>query len=181
MSDKLAPFDKKATEIKFHEWLAILILIGIIAGLTIITSNSQLNSHGQKIDKAPAHARKNGVEIIVKGAVRYTGTYRLPPGMLMSDILNFADPLPNADLRRYKLETPLNRSRMINVPLRTMIKVHVKGAVKGPQVIEVPKGTRLEELIEKVIFAENANLNVLKKKRKLKADEIIDVPFSDTP
>lgn len=59
-----------------------------------------------------------GLEVVIKGAVKYPGVYRLPSKMPMSDVLILAETLPEADLRRFKLNGSVNKSRVINVPFK---------------------------------------------------------------
>lgn len=169
---------KIPTTLKVHEWLTIIVLIATMGSLSVMAAFSR-GEIGDKDRLAPVFAVSRGkIEVLIKGAVAYPGVYCLPSDILMKDVLMLAELLPDADLRRYNLDRPIKRGRTINVPARLMITVHLKGAVKTPRAISVPKGSRLEELIGMADFAENANLNVLRKKRKIKANEVIDVPFN---
>jgi hypothetical protein len=57
-----------------------------------------------------------------------------------------------------------------------MIQVHLKGAVKSPGPLSIPKGSKLEDLISLADLSENANCEALKKKRRLNHDETIIIP-----
>ena len=57
-----------------------------------------------------------------------------------------------------------------------MITITLKGAVKAQQSLSLPKNSKLEDLIALGEFSDDADLNALKRKRRLKADEIVIVP-----
>lgn len=157
--------------LKVHEWLAVVLLIAAIGGVAGVTS------FGQSGEKAIIAGGNEGIEIFVKGAVAYPGSYRLPSEMTMQDVLALAQVEAGADLRRFNLNAAVRRGRIINVPARHMITVHLKGAVSKPGAVSMPKGAHLEELLNMVEFKPEADRQWLRKKRKLKADEIIDVPY----
>ncbi len=162
--------NQKTAHLKVHEWLAVALLIGIIGTLAIISAKG--NAH----TKPNFTAYNKGVEILVKGAVAYPGMYRLPSEVTMQELLAIVHVQPEADLRRLSMERLVKQGRVVNIPERSMITVHLQGAVKTPGPLRVPKGSRMEELLALPIFSENANTQGLRKKRKLKADEIIDIP-----
>jgi protein involved in polysaccharide export with SLBB domain len=166
----------KSFPLKVHEWLAIALIIAAIGSLAVITSYSKKGATQADQTKMPIQNR-SGIEILIKGAVEYPGIYRLPSEMLMKDLLELARLQPDADLRRYNLDRPVKRGRAINVPARHMIKVYLKGAVKNPGPIAIPKGTRMMDLLEVIAFEKNADKKALQKKRKLKPEEIVEVPF----
>lgn len=156
--------------LKIHEWLAVSIFIGVICAVALLTSMVQLT------ENTSAVIQKEEIEIVVKGAVANPGVYRFPSEMRLKDILGIAQLLPNADLRRYNLDSQVSRGRVINVPARTMISVHVEGAVKEKATLTIPKGTRLEELADIIAFADDADTQALHKKRRLKDQEVVKVP-----
>lgn len=163
------------TSLKVHEWLAIVVIIGIIAGLACLTS---FYDKDEEIHADSAWAAQNhtGFEVHVKGAVDYPGTYHLPYNIKMRDLLALAGVSSNADLRRFNLDAALKKGRIINVPARAMIHVHLKGAVKADKMVVIPKGSKLEDLINLAEFSEDADYNALRKKRRLKEGEVVLVP-----
>lgn len=164
---------EKPAVLKIHEWLAVVILISLVGGLALITSFPNTDSH--KKNKTPSFIKKehDGVRVLIKGAVTYPGIYQLPSEMLLGDVLDIAQVNSNADLRRYKLDRKLSKGRVINIPIRKMITIHLKGAVKLPGAMRVPKGTALADLESMVEFSDNADRNALRKQRKLKDNEVV--------
>jgi len=175
MSDLYIPFENKPVNLHVHEWFAILVLIGLIGGLAIITSDSQ-NQRSQNIKETEIFYRKDWVEVFVKGAVQFPGIYQVPSEMTMKDVLEMAQVSNEADLRRFNLDRSIGKARSINIPTKPMITIYLKGAVKRSGAISVPKGFRLQDILELDIFEENADKMVLKKKRKLKEGERINIP-----
>lgn len=171
----LSECEENISSLKVHEWLAITIVTGIIGGLACLTS---FNTRGEagKSDSAWVASQTSGFDVVIKGAVAYPGVYHLQSEMKMRDLLDIAGISSNADLRRFSLESMIKRGRIINVPSRAMINVHLKGAVNNDQILTLPKNSKLEDLIGMGEFAKDADLAFLKKKRKLKADEVIIVP-----
>jgi hypothetical protein len=61
------------------------------------------------------------------------------------------------------------------MPKKPMITVFIEGQVESPGALVVPKGTRLMDLAEKIQFHDNAELQPLRKKRRLKDQEIVRI------
>ncbi len=161
--------------LKVYEWLAISSLIIILGIMALIACF--FKSPSQLSDKLlPAFQPLSKIEVAVKGHVDKPGIYTVLPHTTVKDMLALAEVRPNADLRRWRLERPIKRSCDINVKQRSMIQVHLKGAVKSPGPLLIPKGSRLEDLISLADLSENANRDSLRRKRKLHPDEIIIVP-----
>lgn len=170
-----APGDERQTEeLRVHEWLAISVLIGIMGCLAIVTTfhgtkvNSQLEGHGK--------GRLDRFDVLVKGAVDHPGVYHLQVEMPMKEILALAGVRQDADLRRYALEAYVKKGRVINVPSKQMITIFLSGAVRGDTTIKVPKGTKVSDLLSIVDLAEDADVEVLQKKRLLKPNETLHIP-----
>ena len=103
---------KPSQHLKVREWLAVLILIGCIAGLSLITS---LNTHNLNSSKSQVN-RYAQFDVLVKGSVKYPGIYHLSSPISMRDLLDLAQPTEDADLKRYKMELMIQRGRSVNVP-----------------------------------------------------------------
>lgn len=176
MLKSLSDISKIPPALKVHEWLAIAILVAILTSLALMASASK-GEIGDKERDAPAFMACQGkIEIMVKGAVVFPGIYCVPSSASMKDVIMLAKATPETDLRRFQSDRPIKRGRSINVPTRKMVTVHLKGAVKVPGTVTLPKGSSLEDLLSVVEFADNANLKVLRKKRKLKDGEEVEVP-----
>lgn len=162
--------------LKVHEWLAITVIIGVIAGLTCLTS-LQNNGTNRTKDSTRVTTTPAGFDVLIQGAVDYPGIYHVESPMKLQELLALAGVRNDADLRRFRLDHLVKKGRTIRVPARQMIQVHLKGAVANEQTLNVPKGTKMEELLSLANFVENADRQVLKKKRRLKADEVIIIPL----
>jgi len=163
----------KAVTLKIHEWLAVALLIAILGALSVMAYITK-GSIGEQDRAMPAFLSKSGkIEVLIEGSVVNPGTYYLPSGIAMKDVLMLAQLSPNADLRRFSVNALLKKGRVINVPSRSMITVNLKGAVENPGKISVPKGTRLIDLKGLIQLRENADSKALNRKRKLKDGETL--------
>jgi hypothetical protein len=160
--------------LKVYEWMAVAVIIGIITGLACLTS---FYGKGESGRPNLSRLEKLGFDVIIKGAVAQPGVYHIQSEMKMSDLLVLAEVLEKADLRRFKLDGIVKKTRIINVPERALITVHLQGACKNTTSIELLKGSKVEDLLELVDFSDEADLTVLKKKRQLKNDEVIYIPL----
>lgn len=177
----LASIPKISSELKVHEWLAVIILISTLTGLSAMAYLSK-STIGDKERLAPAFLTTHGkIEVLVKGAVIHPGIYCVPSMTTLAEVLIIAQVAPEADLRRYQLDNPIKRGRSINIPSREMITIDIKGAVKNPTKVTVPKGSKLEDLLNLIDFTDHADLKYLQKKRKLKSGEEITVPALKSP
>lgn len=168
--------DDSFSLLKVHEWLAIAVVIGVIGGLACLTSFYERGEVSKVGSELVAKSHK-GFDVLIKGAVTHPGIYHINSETKMKEVLALAGVRSDADLRRFNLDAIVKKGRVINVPLRAMITVHLKGAVKTDQTVTLPKGSKFEELLNVGDFTADADLNALKKKRRLKEGEIILVPF----
>lgn len=170
---------KQQPSLKIREWLAVFILVGLISFLAIITTfkSSQKSSHSESLSYREKISMNHHFDVVVKGAVGNPGVYHLSSSISMRDLLAIAQVNEDADLRRYNIDQVIQRGRIVNVPSRGVLTVHLTGAVKNPGVIQMPKGSSMQDLLAVVELEDQADRKFLEKKRKLKADEIIDVPY----
>ncbi|MBA3815051.1 MAG: SLBB domain-containing protein [Parachlamydiaceae bacterium] len=165
----------KAITLKIHEWLAVALLIAILGALSMMAYLTK-GSVGEQDRSMPAFLSKSGkIEVLIEGAVINPGTYYLPSGIAMKDVLMLAQLLPNADLRRFNMSAQLKKGRVVNVPSKSMITINLKGAVENPGEISVPKGTRLVDLKALIQLGENVDSKALNRKRKLKDGETVTI------
>lgn len=169
---------EEKSSLKVHEWLAVATAAGIILGITCLTSFNG-REEVSRLNTSLIGKQDAGFDILIKGAVGNPGIYHIHSEITLRDLLAISGILPNADLRRFNLDTVVKKGRILNVPSKAMINVHLEGAVMGNQMLTVPKNYRLMDLIDIGKFAPEADLNFLKKKRKLKPDEVIHVPITE--
>jgi DNA uptake protein ComE-like DNA-binding protein len=166
--------EEKAS-LKVREWLAVAIIAGIIGGLACLTSFKGRGEAG-KIHSLLIPKQDIGFDVLIKGAVEHPGIYHIHSEIKLKDLLAMAGVSLNADLRRFSPDTMVKKGRIINVPSRAMIKVHLRGAVAEEMILSVPKNSKLADLIDIGNFSPEADLAFLKKKRRLKDGEVIQVP-----
>lgn len=165
--------------LKVHEWLVIAILIGFLIGLASLTSFSVKGESNSGGGPQFNQQKYSGFDVFVKGAVDHPGVYHIASEIVMRDLLSLAGLSPNADLRRFNLDVVIKKGRIVNVPMRAMINIHLKGAVSEERTITIPKGSKLEDLLTIADLAPDANLKALQKKRRLKHDEIVIIPLNE--
>ena len=168
--------NEKISSLRVHEWLAIALVLGFLVGLTTLTSINR-SRESVKLNCELYSRQFSGFDVYIKGAVDHPGVYHIQSEMKMRKLLNLAQLKSHADIRRFNPETVVKKSRVINVPAKEMITITLKGAVKAQKSLSLPKNSRLEDLITQGEFSDDADLNALKKKRRLKAGEVVVVPF----
>ena len=166
--------ERQTEELSVHEWLAISVLIGILGCLALVTTFHGTQIHSQL--EGRGKVRLDSFDVLVKGAVDHPGVYHLQGEMQMKEVLALAGVRQDADLRRYALEGYIKKGRAINVPAKQMMTIFLSGAIRGDRTIKVPKGTKVSDLLSIVELAEDADVEVLQKKRLLKPNETLYIP-----
>jgi len=92
---------------------ACLLIVSLALAIAL---NLYLNE-GKLPDPAggPAYPVSPFIEITVKGAVAQPGTYQVEKGTPIAQVLEWAKPLENADLRAIKQNKAITRRRTINI------------------------------------------------------------------
>lgn len=157
-----------------HEWVVVVLLIVIFIISSIIIYIRDQDS--LSTTKNTNHHMQDELQITIQGQVLKPATYKLKRGASMAELLALAEPLPEADLSRIKNSRKLKPDEIITIPAKAMITVFVEGYVERVGFIEVPKGTRINELSKYVKFLPVADEKKINKKRLLKDQEVIIVP-----
>lgn len=100
------------TSLSVPEWLAVAIIIAFMAIMSAIALRPQPT---YSLKHTP---QENLVDATIIGAVSHPGPYSLPKGSTVGDLLQMAEPLPEADLRRIKPSTQLRRNHFVKVPVK---------------------------------------------------------------
>ena len=157
------------TKLHIHEWLAVVMLCAMAVILALV---ARWNGDAYaSVDPEDAY-----IHVDIEGAVRYPGSYRFQPGAQVADLVKVGEPLPEADLKRIRGKNQLKNGQILFVKELPMIQVTVVGAVKDTQPLQVPRGTRLVDLLGLVAFEKNADVEKIKKRRRLKNGETITIP-----
>ncbi|WP_068467006.1 SLBB domain-containing protein [Candidatus Protochlamydia phocaeensis] len=158
----------------FHEWLIICLLIMaliLLSFLTLIKNKAEL---------PPVHSvhelSSQTIQVSVKGAVARPGEYELKKGAKLKELLELCAPLSDADLSQLKPTGKLRDGQSIHIPLQEWLTIYVEGAVNQNMILQVKKGTQLKDLVDKIDFSPDADKEKMKKARRLKDQETINVP-----
>lgn len=98
----------------FHEHFAAWMLICFIVFLTIMN----LCFYDGQLPKnmAPPYNPTSAlIEVNIEGAVKYPGLYQVKKGTFVSEVLELAQPLEEANLKRIKLDSKITRRRTIRI------------------------------------------------------------------
>ncbi len=157
-----------------HEWLAVVVIIGFMGMLTVLSLSSR---HASYSTGEPHHVVSPDIMVIIEGAVEKTGSFTIPKGTTLREVLDLAKPFPEAHLEKLNLNKPVRKNQVIKVPEKPFITITLEGAVNDPKTIKMPKGSRLEDLLGKLSFHAEADQEKLRRKRRLKNGETVKVPF----
>lgn len=124
-----------------HEWLAIVMIIGLLLSLTLITLYSNNTSQVDTVG-APHYVIDQEIEVIVQGAVENPGSYQVKRGALIHDVIALAKPLPEANLKSIKQDRKVRKGQVITV----------KSSVKSPRKKRITKASK--ENSKKIISEE---------------------------
>jgi hypothetical protein len=162
-----------ANKLPLHEWLVVGLIVLLMAGLIL---NTYRGDHAALPRTAiPHQLTTQEIRVTIEGAVVKPGTYTLPKGTVLNDLIALAEPRPDANLKGMKSKNRLKAGQFIHIPAQSLT-IFVEGAVETPGVIEVPKGIYLQDLPNFIQLLPEADLKSLQKKRKLKDHEHIVVP-----
>ena len=107
-SSSLYPEDKP--QLEAHEYLAVIIIIGFFAMLTLISIFRQ-ESQPEGLESQAHYLKPQIIEIYVQGAVQNPGAYKVKVNSKLQDAISLAKPRIDADLRRYKPTSKVRAGR----------------------------------------------------------------------
>lgn len=158
----------------FHEWMIVCLIILLMFFLSFVTYMKSDESLPQLVKNKDLNFDK--MRVFIQGAVKKPGEYTLKKNSLLAELLELAEPLPEADLRLLKRNKKIKDGQHLYVPLKALITIYIEGAVEQPGPLKIWKGTRFNELKSKINLQETADPKFFNKKRYLKDQEIIKVP-----
>lgn len=157
------------------EWMVVLGLVILMGTITFVSHAHWLTDQPVKYD-TPHYLDDGKISVRVEGAVKSPGIYIVRKGSTVKDLIDIAKTADNADLNRMVLEKKVREGQTIKVLPKEYITIYLKGAVKLPGATIVPKGTTVEELIERLEWPVEADLGRIKKKKRLKEGETVNIP-----
>jgi protein involved in polysaccharide export with SLBB domain len=154
-------------ELKVHEWLAVVFIVGLLGMLTAVTLISR--TPAVPVLDQPHYVVDPVVVVRVEGAVERPGAVAVKKGSTVEEAIKQAKALPEADLSKVKLQKKVRKEQVIFVPSATHIEVKIAGVGK----MKVTRGTRFNELKRILANAELYEETQFKSKRLLKEGETI--------
>lgn len=173
-----AASSQEAPRLPVHEWAAVVIIMGLLLGITAIVWWHGDSSIPTQVGP-PHYIVDQEIEVYVEGAVEKPGPMLVKRGERLSEVLEKAVLMPDSDLRRLKLMKKVRSGQVIKVPHRPMISVMIEGAVETPGPVTLPKGSSVSDLIPLIKFQEGAQTEKLQRKRRLKDGEVITVELKE--
>jgi hypothetical protein len=167
--------DFEEIDLKKTEWLfgfAMLIFIFSIFWIAKKTSGQGLEQLSQ-CEKPNAHSF---VEIKVTGCVQKPKTIRVPAGSCMRDLVKKIRFKSEADLTNIDLDHLIETNGDLYIGSLEKIVVEVRGCVERNMRLDMPMGSRICDLSERVSASPDADLSFFKRRRRLKNNDIILVP-----
>ena len=158
--------------LKPSEWIFLLAVISLIFSTVWISKKTSFRSLSSV--ELPQPISK--IQIEVAGCVRHHGPFEVMAGTSVRSILRKAQPQKMADLTRIDLNTALESSTRIEVPMLECIEVTVEGCVKDKVHLKMPMDSRICDLFDHVVPASDADPAFFKRKRRLKNLDVIQVP-----
>ena len=161
-----------------HEWISV---ITIIAFMVLFSAIAFFDDEPVGVPVSMHEdVLQPFIHASISGAVASPGHYQFPADATVGDLLILAQPLPSADLRRINRQAKLREGRSLVIQELPTNTLYVQGAVIEPGPVIVPKGTTLDQLLQKITLAPDADIDKLKSSKKLRDRQIIDIPFKKT-
>ncbi|MBF8263658.1 MAG: hypothetical protein HW387_1323 [Parachlamydiales bacterium] len=165
--------DIEEIELKKSEWIfgfaMLMFILSIlwIAHLTSGRSLEQLNSSNE-----PAAF----IEIKVTGCIKQPKTVRIPCGSQVRDCLKKIRLRAGADVSSIDFDQVLTQSGTLEIRFLEKIVVEIQGCVEQKMWIDMPLGSRICDLKERVVLSKDADSAFFKRRRRLKNNDIVCVP-----
>lgn len=164
------------TRLNKDEWIVVLSLLGLLATLTFATHKHWFTDTPRQY--SDSHVVYNSsICVKVEGEVEHPGFYTMKKGDRIEDVLSLAKPKKTADLKKVAFAKKIQDGQTLRVPPLEWITIYLEGAVEKPGPLLLPKGATIEEVLKHAKFKPQADLNKLRKKKKLKDGEIVKVLF----
>lgn len=104
------------TELTFHEKLSVLLLMGIMIAIIVQASRPSAEQSLSKL--LSYHETITEVIVTIEGAVARPGRYHVKIGSTLKDVLEEAKVLPEANLKKIRMDQKIDKPRHIKVPVQ---------------------------------------------------------------
>lgn len=161
--------------LRSSEWLLVSSLLLLLISFFAI---ARLHEHRRASQlHILSHKLHKPMDVVIEGAVAKPGVYSVLRGTVLKDVLKKSRPKRFADLRVLDLEQSVEEPMRIVVSELSVIRVFLSGAVKIPVELEVPAGTRVCQLKNKINCEPLADKGFFKSRRMLKDGEELEIPW----
>lgn len=106
---------KENTELYPHEWLAVAVVVGFIS---MLAASAYLSSPSFVLTGTPHHLVDSTIEVFVIGSVAHPGPHRVLRGTTVEGVLGVAQPLLEADMKRFNLQAKVRANQVVKVPAK---------------------------------------------------------------
>jgi len=153
-------------QLPIHEWLAVFCFISILLALgsfSLFRGDPIVFDHDDQI------------QVRVTGEVGHPGYHFIPRGSTLYDLLSVIQPHPDTEPVKISLDEVLEDGQSIRFK-STLVKVHVKGAVTDPVILNLKIGTQLRDAIDQVELDLDADLSKVQYREIKRNNQSITIP-----
>lgn len=161
----------KRPSLNISEWLVITLFLFLMAAMAVISKVSCAKAQEVLVQ----NHKEESVKIEISGEVHKPGVYEFEEGTTYGEALKKARLKRFADVSKISLDEKVHGTQIV-VPSLKEIRVRVSGEVRQSGELVVPAGTRICDLKSKINLTEQADPNVLSRRKILDDGEKIHVP-----
>lgn len=116
------------------------------------------------------------IQVEIAGAVHKPGIFQIPQGASIRSVLRKARVKPLADLSNIHLDEGIHASTTIQIPTLKTIQIEICGCVKKNVCLEMPAGSRICDLKNRILVTSDADLSFFRRRKLLINHEIVQIP-----
>ncbi len=117
------------------------------------------------------------IRIHVEGESKKRGTFVIPKGMLVREVLQGVGTTPLSNLTAIDLDRKLVESQTLVIPRKKFILVEIKGAVDREGKYTLPVDARMCDLPKLVKIKKTADKKFFRSRKKISRYKKIKIPF----
>ena len=147
----------------------------VVLGILLLLATFGAASFANKHKKVQSQAKTIKIRCI--GECEGDCVLELPSGVQVVDLLARLKLTPDADSSKLVLEERLKRDQIFIIPKKGGMSLYVTGAVAESGLLFVPESLRFNQLKEYLILANDADIGVFGRRRRLLCEgETIHIP-----
>lgn len=164
----------KSARLPLYEWCIIVLFCAILLALAALAFGRQHTTPTLPTTQTRA---PTGLQVRVEGQVANPGLYELTVNGTLKELMELAQPLPNADLSQLNWRRRLRDGQTIRIPARKPITITIEGAVAQPGPLEILSGMRYQELADELEVLPEADMTAFRRRRSiLQQGDVVTVP-----